>query len=145
VTSLIPQGEGRRRLVPVGLVFLGGCLGTLMRVGIAHTWPSRADGVPWETLATNLVGTFALATLLEVLVHVGPDEGVFRAVRLCVGTGLLGGFTTYSTLAVESGQRVMSGQWFLGVIYLLMSVLAGALLAGVLIAAVRLVMSKRSS
>ena len=116
-----------------------------MRVGIAHTWPSRADGVPWETLATNLVGTFALATLLEVLVHVGPDEGVFRAVRLCVGTGLLGGFTTYSTLAVESGQRVMSGQWFLGVIYFLMSVLAGALLAGVLIAAVRLVMSKRSS
>lgn len=85
-----------RRPVLVGLVFLGGCLGTLIRSVIAHAWPSRADGVPWGTLAINLVGAFVLATLLELLVHAGPDRGVRRAVRLCIGTGLLGGFTTYS-------------------------------------------------
>ena len=134
-----------RRPVLVGLIFLGGCFGTLMRAGIAHVWSSRADGVPWGTLATNLVGVFALAILLEVLVHAGPDEGVRRAVRLCVGTGLLGGFTTYSTLAVETGQRVMSGKWLLGVIYLVTSVVAGALLAWAMIAVVRVAVGRRSS
>ena len=104
-----------RRPVLVGLVFLGGCLGTLIRSVIAHAWPSRADGVPWGTLAINLVGAFVLATLLELLVHAGPDRGVRRAVRLCIGTGLLGGFTTYSALTVEAGQRVMSGQWLWGI------------------------------
>ena len=106
---------------------------------------SRADGVPWGTLAINLVGAFVLATLLELLVHAGPDRGVRRAVRLCIGTGLLGGFTTYSALTVEAGQRVMSGQWLWGIAYLLTSVAAGALLAWVVIAAVRCVMGKRSS
>ena len=65
--------------------------------------------------------------------------------RLCIGTGLLGGFTTYSALTVEAGQRVMSGQWLWGIAYLLTSVAAGALLAWVVIAAVRCVMGKRSS
>ena len=134
-----------RRPVLVGLVFLGGCLGTLIRSVIAHAWPSRADGVPWGTLAINIVGAFVLATLLELLVHAGPDRGVRRAVRLCIGTGLLGGFTTYSALTVEAGQRVMSGQWLWGIAYLLTSVAAGALLAWVVIAAVRCVMGKRSS
>jgi len=101
--------------------------------------------VPWATLVTNLVGAFVLATLLEVLVHAGPDEGIRRAVRLCLGTGLLGGFTTYSTLAVESGQRVMSGYWLLGIAYLLTSVAAGAFLAWAMITTVRAAVRRRSS
>ena len=134
-----------RRPVLVGLVFLGGCLGTIMRAEIAHAWPALADGVPWATLVTNLVGAFVLATLLEVLVHAGPDEGIRRAVRLCLGTGLLGGFTTYSTLAVETGQRVMSGHWLLGITYLLTSVAAGAFLAWAMITTVRAAVRRRSS
>ena len=98
-----------RRPVLVGLVFLGGCLGTLIRSVIAHAWPSRADGVPWGTLAINLVGAFVLATLLELLVHAGPDRGVRRAVRLCIGTGLLGGFTTYSLSFDECRGRCIVG------------------------------------
>lgn len=101
--------------------------------------------MPWATLVTNLVGAFVLATLLEVLVHAGPDEGIRRAVRLCLGTGLLGGFTTYSTLAVESGQRVMSGYWLLGIAYLLTSVAAGAFLAWAMITTVRAAVRRRSS
>ncbi|MSS45815.1 CrcB family protein [Cutibacterium sp. WCA-380-WT-3A] len=134
-----------RRPVLVGLVFLGGCLGTLMRAGISHVWPAPKDGVPWSTMAINLVGAFVLATLLEIFVHAGPDEGIRRAVRLCVGTGVLGGFTTYSTLAVETGQRIMSGQWLLGILYLLTSVVVGALLAWSMIAAVRMAVRRRSS
>ncbi|WCC80587.1 CrcB family protein [Cutibacterium equinum] len=134
-----------RRGVLVGLVFLGGCLGTLMRAGIAHAWPAPADGVPWATLVTNLLGAFLLATLLEILLQVGPDEGIRRAIRLCLGTGVLGGFTTYSTLAVETGQRVMSGRWLMGVVYLLASVGMGAFLAWAMIAMVRAAWGRRSS
>ena len=40
--------------------------------------------------------------LLETLAVLGPDEGWRRRVRLGVGTGLLGGYTTYSSFAVEA-------------------------------------------
>jgi CrcB protein len=54
------------------------------------------------TFAVNLIGAFLLGALLEGLTHRGPDTGRRRLLRLGLGTGLLGGFTTYSTLAVET-------------------------------------------
>ncbi|MDO4411654.1 CrcB family protein [Cutibacterium sp.] len=141
----VTSGFLDRRSVQAGLVFLGGCLGTLMRDGIAHAWPTSANGMPWATLATNLVGAFVLAALLEILAVAGPDVGIRRAVRLCFGTGMMGGFTTYSTLAVETGQRAMSGQWLAAVSYLLGSVTMGALLAWVMISTVRAAVRRRSS
>jgi len=53
-------------------------------------------------LLINVVGAFALGLLLESLVRRGPDAGRRRDLRLLVGTGVLGGFTTYSALAVDT-------------------------------------------
>ena len=64
-----------RRPVLVGLVFLGGCLGTLIRSVIAHAWPSREDGVPWGTLAINLVGAFVLVTCSSCSSTLALTEG----------------------------------------------------------------------
>ncbi|WP_445444677.1 FluC/FEX family fluoride channel [Clavibacter sp. km3a] len=86
----------------LGLVALGGAVGTGIREALALTWPAPAGGLPVTILVINVVGAFALGVLLEALALRGPDEGRRLAVRLLVGTGVLGGFTTYSSLATDA-------------------------------------------
>ncbi|RIJ51237.1 CrcB family protein [Clavibacter lycopersici] len=86
----------------LGLVALGGAVGTGIREALALTWPAPAGGLPVTILLINVVGAFVLGALLEALARRGPDEGRRRAIRLLVGTGVLGGFTTYSSLATDA-------------------------------------------
>ncbi|RII96386.1 CrcB family protein, partial [Clavibacter michiganensis] len=86
----------------LGLVAIGGAVGTGVREALALTWPAPAGGIPVTILLINVVGAFVLGALLESLARRGPDEGRRRAIRLLVGTGVLGGFTTYSSLATDA-------------------------------------------
>jgi fluoride exporter len=92
-----------------GLVFAGGSLGVLARAGLDDRFPSGA-GFPATTFAINIVGALALAVLIETLAVRGPDAGDRRVLRLLLGTGVLGGFTTYSALAVQTDALLRSGQ-----------------------------------
>jgi CrcB protein len=87
--------------VNIGLVAAGGGAGTGLRYLITMVVPAWA-GVPVATFGINVVGAFLLSVLLELLAKRGLDIGWSRRVRLGVGTGALGGFTTYSALAVET-------------------------------------------
>ncbi|ARC58471.1 Putative fluoride ion transporter CrcB [Frondihabitans sp. 762G35] len=118
------------------LVALGGALGTALREALALTWPAPAGGFPLTIFLINVVGAFALGFLLEALSHGGPDEGRRREVRLFVGTGVLGGFTTYSALATDTA-TLLGGPSAVGVAYGVVSVAAGFLTAllGVALAA----------
>jgi CrcB protein len=60
-------------------------------------------------VTVNLSGAFLLGMLLEHLARTGPDDGRLRDVRLLVGTGLLGGYTTYSTLALDTVRLATAG------------------------------------
>lgn len=83
------------------LVFLGGLLGAPARyVAEAHL-PGAPDGFPVATFTVNIAGALLLGLLLESLVLAGPDTGRRKDARLCLGTGFLGAFTTYSSFAVE--------------------------------------------
>jgi fluoride exporter len=62
----------------------------------------RVAGIPIATLGINVVGAFLLGVLLEFLGDHSPDTGWSRRVRLGLGTGGLGGFTTYSALATDT-------------------------------------------
>ncbi|ALD11700.1 fluoride efflux transporter FluC [Clavibacter capsici] len=86
----------------LGLVALGGTVGTGVREALALTWPAPPGGLPVTILLINVVGAFVLGALLEGLARRGPDEGRRRGIRLLVGTGVLGGFTTYSALATDA-------------------------------------------
>ncbi|GAB3749723.1 fluoride efflux transporter FluC [Microlunatus parietis] len=112
--------------VSVALVALGGTLGTAARALIAEAVPQSA-GIPLGILAINLGGAYLLGLLLAVLHRLGPDVGRRRAVRLLCGTGVLGGFTTYSALATDSGLLLLSGDLLPALGYALVTVLAGAL------------------
>ncbi|WP_210506419.1 CrcB family protein [Naasia sp. SYSU D00057] len=82
----------------LGLVAAGGAVGTGLRYAIIEALPS--GGAPLAILAINVAGALALGALLEVL---GSRPGpVSSRLRLLLGTGVLGGFTTYSALALDT-------------------------------------------
>jgi len=121
--------RGPRALAAAGLVAAGGAVGTAARAVLDHAIP-RAGGIPLGILVINLAGAFLLAMLLTVLARTGPDTGRRQTVRLFCGTGLLGGFTTYSALAADTASLFDSGAPLLGLGYALVTVLGGALLSG---------------
>ena len=85
----------------IGLVAVGGGLGTGLRYLITMLTPKVA-GLPIATFGINVIGAFLLGVLLELLADRSLDTGWSRRIRLGVGTGGLGGFTTYSALATET-------------------------------------------
>jgi CrcB protein len=120
----------------VGLVFVGGTAGTASREFLTLLVPS-ADGFPTATLVINVVGAFLLGALLETIVRHGRDSGGRRVLRLVLGTGFLGGFTTYSALAIDTSMLAASGDIPFAVAYPLGTILIGAVAtwAGIAIAA----------
>lgn len=109
----------------LALVFLGGALGTAAREGLSLAFPA-GDGIPYAIFGINVLGAFLLGLLLEALVRRGADHGGRRAVRLFFGTGVLGGFTTYSALATDAAALIGRGEVLAGVGYGVVTVLIGA-------------------
>ncbi|MDU7428294.1 MAG: CrcB family protein [Actinomyces urogenitalis] len=130
-TTRSPSAWVRQHQAPLA-VFAGGALGTLVRAGLARLWPHTAGELPTATLAVNLVGALALGFLLGRLA-LAPDTGWRRTLRLGLGTGFMGGLTTYSTFIVEV-EHLAGGTDLLGAA----TYLAGSLVAGVALAAVGL-------
>ena len=130
-----PERAPHLRWRLVLLVALGGAIGTGIRAVLAETIPA-VNGVSWSILGINVVGAFCLGLLLESLAMRGPDVGGRRLVRLFVGTGVLGGFTTYSTLAVDTAALLDGGRAATGTWYALLTVVAGlaAVVLGLLVA-----------
>lgn len=114
----------------VGLVVLGGMTGTAVR-DVVSTLVPPSGGVSWSIFWINVVGAFLLGILLESLAHRGPDHGRRRALRLLLGTGVLGGFTTYSTLAETTAALYLDGRGLAGTGYALLTVLSGAIATAV--------------
>lgn len=109
----------------LGTVFVGGACGTAIRSLLGDAFPHPAGTWPWTTFCINAIGAFVLGFLLEALVRSGEDTGGRRLARLGVGTGVLGGFTTYSTFMVETTQL----SWSLATGYVAATVVLGALAA----------------
>jgi CrcB protein len=136
MTADVPPPERAVHLRPamLALVAAGGAVGTAAREGLGLAIPV-VGGLPVAILVVNLLGAFVLGLLLEALLRQGPDVGGRRLLRLTVGTGFCGGFTTYSTLAVGVAELLRAGSSGLGIGYALGSVLLGGLAAwsGVLV------------
>ena len=117
--------DERRRL---GLVMVGGAAGATARYGLTKAFPVDPGHFPATTLAINLAGAFLLGALLETLLRRGlPDHWS----RMLVGVGVLGAFTTFSTLTDEIALLVRAGDTGTAAAYLSAS-LAGGLAAVVL-------------
>jgi CrcB protein len=109
----------------LGLVFAGGTLGTLVRYLLSLVIPAWG-GMPVPTFVINVTGAFLLGWLLRALSHHGPDHGARRSLRLALGTGFLGGYTTYSAFAVDVDGLIASGDTAAAMLYGLATVVVGA-------------------
>lgn len=98
-----PHTAGQPRAVApnpavLAVIAVGGGLGTLARYGVERLWPVAPSGFPYSTLAINLLGSFLLGMLVVAVTDIWRPH---RLLRPALGTGVLGGFTTFSTFAVE--------------------------------------------
>jgi CrcB protein len=118
------------------VVITGGVFGALARYGLSSALPSPG-GWPLPTLIINLAGALLLGALLEALVRRGPDAGRLRFIRLLAGTGFMGAFTTYGTLALETNTLLGTGRTTDAVTYVGATVIGGAVatVAGIRVAA----------
>lgn len=83
----------------LGAVAIGGVIGSLGRYAVGVALPHGADGFPWATLVVNVTGAFAMGLLVTYLVD---RPGVHVLARPFVGVGVLGGWTTFSALAMDA-------------------------------------------
>ena len=109
------------------LVCLGGAFGTGARYLIG-TWAAGSWGArfPFGTLAINALGSFLLVLILYLSMQgrlISPDA------RVILGTGVMGGFTTYSTFNYEVLRFLQQGAYGAAAAYLLATV-GGCLAAG---------------
>jgi len=109
----------------LALVAGGGAAGTLARYAIGVAVPPWR-GLPVAVFTINVVGAFGLGLLLAVLARGGPDAGIRRRLRLLLGTGVLGGFTTYSTFAVGADGLFVAAHPWQGALYAVATVVVGA-------------------
>ena len=110
------------------LVCLGGAFGTgaryLIGAWAARTWGPR---FPFGTLAINLIGSFLLVLILYLSTQA---RLISDDLRVILGTGVLGGFTTYSTFNYEVLRFFQEGAYGAAAVYLTATV-GGCLAAGV--------------
>lgn len=109
-------------------VALGGAIGALGRyqLGRAITHWLGVPVVttfPWATLAVNVIGSIAMGVLAGWLARHGSGSG--EQLRLLLGVGLLGGFTTFSAFSLELMLLIERGQPGTAFAYGAISVLAG--------------------
>ncbi|MCK7624007.1 CrcB family protein [Streptomyces sp. RS10V-4] len=120
--------ERARRALPwrgewpvIGAVAAGGALGATARYGAGLLWSTPAGTFPWTTLLVNVAGCAAMGVLMVLITEAWTAH---RLLRPFLGTGILGGFTTFSTYAVDIARLVDADRLPLAAAYL-----AGTLLA----------------
>ncbi|AQS71075.1 fluoride efflux transporter CrcB [Streptomyces pactum] len=99
----------------------GGGTGAAARYAASLWWPTHTGGFPWTTFWVNVAGCAVIGVFMVVITEVWVAH---RLVRPFFGTGVLGGFTTFSTYAVGSRNLFAADQVRTGLAYLAATPLA---------------------
>ena len=114
----VPAQRSELRRAPwavLAAVSAGGVLGALGRYAVAVAWPHRPGEFPWATFAVNVSGCLLIGVLMVLVTEVWTAH---RLVRPFLGTGVLGGYTTFSAYAVDVQQLVAAGSVGTALLYL---------------------------
>ena len=107
-------------------VAFGGAIGAVLRYQLGRFmthWlgANAVTAFPFATLAANTIGSLLMGVLAGVLVKNGGSEQL----RLFVGVGLLGGFTTFSAFSLEMVLLIERGQFLFASLYVMLSIALG--------------------
>ncbi len=108
-------------------VALGGAIGSVLRYQTGRWmthWmgPAAVTTFPWATLAVNALGSLLMGALAGWLARHGQGGD---QLRLLLGVGLLGGFTTFSAFSLELVLLIERGQYLFAALYLILSIALG--------------------
>lgn len=106
------------------LVFVGGTTGTFIRLLLGFV-PGNGD-FPWMTFVINISGAAGLGVIYGLTQRIATMR---QHLRLLFGTGLMGGYTTYSTFAVGADGLILSNHLLTGALYAVPTVVLGILAA----------------
>lgn len=99
----------------------GGAAGTLLRYGLFEWLPWTSI---WITLLCNMLGAFVLAYLYRYIA-LSVKSLLTEKLRLGFGVGLLGGFTTFSTISLDLAKLIHDKAMLIFIIYLLATFIGG--------------------
>jgi len=111
-------------------VAMGGAIGAVGRYYLMSFIGNLfGHGFPYGTVVVNLIGGFLLGALIEISALVWSPSEEIRALLV---VGLLGSFTTFSTFSLDIYSLLTRGNFILGGLYIVVSVIASvvALIAG---------------
>lgn len=117
--------RARQRRAQTVIVFALGCggvVGAVARYAVSLAIPTPVNHFPWSTFLINVSGSAILGFLLILLIEQFPRG---RLVRPLVGSGVIGAYTTFSTLEVDTLLLFRGHQFGVGIVYLVSSLLAG--------------------
>lgn len=109
----------------IGLVAIGGLFGAGSREGLSLVIPNLGE-VPIVIAVVNIVGAFLLGYLYEAVTRIDSAKPTGKNLKLLLGTGFCGGFTTYSSLATDTAVLFRDGYIWQGVVYVLGTLIVGA-------------------
>ncbi|MFD5068995.1 fluoride efflux transporter CrcB [Streptomyces sp. NPDC058369] len=97
------------------VIALGGALGAVARFGASQAWPTATNSFPFTTLAVNAAGCLVIGIFLVAVTEIFSAHALLRPF---FGTGVLGGFTTFSTYCVDIERLVTGGRAGIALTYL---------------------------
>ncbi|ODU06907.1 MAG: hypothetical protein ABS81_03435 [Pseudonocardia sp. SCN 72-86] len=92
----------------LGVIALGGVAGAEARYELGVAWPHTDGGWPWSTLVINITGCLLIGALMVLVLEVFDAHPL---VRPLLGVGVLGGYTTFSTYAVDALALIRTGHY----------------------------------
>jgi CrcB protein len=109
----------------LGAISAGGALGAVARYGALLVWPVSGGGFPWAVFGINVLGSALIGVLMVLVAEGGRGAGAHPLVRPFLGVGVLGGFTSFSTYAMDVSGLLGRGELLMALSYALGTV-AGA-------------------
>lgn len=103
-------------------VGIGGFIGSVCRYLIGLIPISPSNGFPVKTLVINVVGAFVIGLIAAAA---AKNADMSPRVVLLLKTGICGGFTTFSTFALEITDLIRGGSWAAAAAYMLLSLVLG--------------------
>ncbi|GIF74502.1 fluoride efflux transporter FluC [Asanoa siamensis] len=132
----VPRQRAEPQWPVLAVISVGGIGGALARYGIGHAWPTPPGDFPWATFVVNVTGCLLIGALMVLVTDLFPHR---RLLRPFLGVGVLGGYTTFSTYAVEIRNLIAAGAPATAAAYLLGTVAAACLAVFVGMTAARFV------